>query len=98
MNLRLEFAGGAELLFNNKRYHEVTFPPKETLTISMLLKWIVENLIVDKDRAFLLVEKETVRPGILVLINDTDWELLSQLSTELKDGDTITFISTLHGG
>lgn len=49
-------------------------------------------------RAFLLVEKETVRPGILVLINDTDWELLSQLSTELKDGDTITFISTLHGG
>lgn len=57
MNLRLEFAGGAELLFNNKRYHEVTFPPKETLTISMLLKWIVENLIVDKDRSVFFLIK-----------------------------------------
>ena len=38
------------------------------------------------------------RPGILVLINDTDWELTGQLQTIVEDGDTVTFISTLHGG
>ena len=38
------------------------------------------------------------RPGILVLINNTDWELTGQLQTLVEDGDTVTFISTLHGG
>jgi ubiquitin related modifier 1 len=39
-----------------------------------------------------------VRPGILVLINESDWELEGELEYSLKEGDTITFISTLHGG
>ena len=38
------------------------------------------------------------RPGILVLINQTDWELLGETEYEIGDGDTVTFISTLHGG
>jgi ubiquitin related modifier 1 len=38
------------------------------------------------------------RPGILVLINDTDWELEGEGDYQLKDGDEIVFISTLHGG
>lgn len=38
------------------------------------------------------------RPGILVLINDTDWELEGEGEYVLKDGDEIVFISTLHGG
>lgn len=38
------------------------------------------------------------RPGILVLINDVDWELEGKLEYELEEGDTISFISTLHGG
>lgn len=38
------------------------------------------------------------RPGILVLINDADWELEGELEYELKDRDEIVFISTLHGG
>ena len=33
-----------------------------------------------------------------MLINDTDWELTGQLQTIVEDGDTVTFISTLHGG
>lgn len=39
-----------------------------------------------------------VRPGILVLINDVDWELLDRDKTKLEDKDTVCFISTLHGG
>ena len=39
-----------------------------------------------------------VRPGILVLVNDADWELLGQLDYQLEEGDNVVFISTLHGG
>ena len=42
--------------------------------------------------------KLDVRPGILVLINEADWELMGQTDYALEDGDTIAFISTLHGG
>lgn len=38
------------------------------------------------------------RPGILILINSTDWELEGELEYELEEGDGIVFISTLHGG
>lgn len=38
------------------------------------------------------------RPGILVLINDSDWELEGEEKYELADKDKILFVSTLHGG
>lgn len=50
----------------------------------------------------LLVEAEadylSSRPGILVLINDADWELEGEEKYELQQGDNIVFVSTLHGG
>ena len=38
------------------------------------------------------------RPGILVLINDADWELEGEEKYEIVNGDNILFVSTLHGG
>ena len=38
------------------------------------------------------------RPGVLVLINDADWELEGEGQYELKPNDNIVFVSTLHGG
>ena len=38
------------------------------------------------------------RPGILCLINDVDWELEGKAEAELRDGDVIALVSTLHGG
>jgi ubiquitin related modifier 1 len=38
------------------------------------------------------------RPGILVLINDADWELEGENSYKLQKNDHIMFVSTLHGG
>ena len=38
------------------------------------------------------------RPGILVLINDADWELEGEENYELQKDDNILFVSTLHGG
>lgn len=41
-----------------------------------------------------------IKPGILPLVNDEDWELLepSGMEAVLKQGDSVLFISTLHGG
>ena len=38
------------------------------------------------------------RPGILVLINDADWELEGEENYQLQSGDDVVFVSTLHGG
>lgn len=55
-----------------------------------------ENLL--RERLELFMQNDSVRPGILVLVNDTDWELLGELDYEIKHNDRISFISTLHGG
>lgn len=38
------------------------------------------------------------RPGILVLINDADWELEGEESYQIQPHDNILFVTTLHGG
>lgn len=45
-----------------------------------------------------MLDDGNVRPGILVLINDADWELEGEGACELNDGDEVVFVSTLHGG
>ncbi len=93
----LEFSGGAELLFDNKKKHEVTLPDADNpWTIRTLLPWIRDNML--KERPELFIQGDTVRPGILVLVNDADWELLGELDYEIENNDRIVFISTLHGG
>ncbi|KAL0351437.1 UNVERIFIED_CONTAM: Oxysterol-binding protein-related protein 1C [Sesamum calycinum] len=54
------------------------------------------NLI--KERPEMFMKGDTVRPGVLVLVNDCDWELSGQLETVLEERDVVVFISTLHGG
>ncbi|XP_055516086.1 ubiquitin-related modifier 1 [Leucoraja erinacea] len=97
IGVHLEFRGGAELLFNGAKEQHVTLPSQPTpWDIRQLLVWIKANLL--KDRPELFIQGDTVRPGILVLINDADWELLGQLDYMLDDRDNVVFISTLHGG
>jgi len=93
----LEFRGGAELLFDGVKDHRVTLPETDSQwTVRKLLVWIRDNML--RQRADMFLQGSTVRPGILVLINNTDWELCGELNYTLCDNDTILFISTLHGG
>ena len=97
MRLTLEFAGGAELLFGKQKLHDIDLPDTTTpWTLRSLLVWIREHLL--HERPELFIQGDSVRPGILVLINDTDWELLDGLDYQLKAKDNILFVSTLHGG
>ncbi|GAA6000246.1 hypothetical protein JCM10207_007923 [Rhodosporidiobolus poonsookiae] len=66
--------------------------------VRFLIWWLREFLLEDRERPELFSQGESVRPGILVLINSTDWELEGELEYELEDGDEVVFISTLHGG
>ncbi|KAG6916750.1 Ubiquitin- modifier 1 [Tephrocybe rancida] len=98
ISLKVEFSGGLELLFSNQRAHTVELSKSEPdkPTLQDLIDWLRDNLL--KERVELFVEDGTVRPGILVLVNDTDWELEGEGEYVLKSGDEIVFISTLHGG
>lgn len=88
------FGGGAEILIGGIREKDLEIP--SDYKMSDLISWMKDNLI--QERPELLVKDDDVRPGILVLINDTDWEILDKVEYKLVDGDKITFISTLHGG
>jgi len=98
--VRIEFGGGLELLFSNQKSHKVNIPvitgDDKPTDVSYLILWLRDNLL--KEREELFLDNKTVRPGILVLINDTDWELEGEGDYVVQNDDEIVFISTLHGG
>ncbi|GMP43172.1 hypothetical protein CsSME_00012638 [Camellia sinensis var. sinensis] len=99
MQLTLEFGGGLELLCDSVKIHNVNVDAQDgedQLTMKDLLAWVRTNLI--KERPEMFMKEDSVRPGVLVLVNDCDWELSGQLDTTLEDEDMVVFISTLHGG
>lgn len=99
--ITVEFTGGLEILFSNERKHNVVLPAQlsdgNKPNIAYLLHYLVENLMKDERKELFILE-DNVRPGILVLINDADWELEGEEKYELQKGDNIVFVSTLHGG
>ncbi|KAL4720378.1 hypothetical protein ACJJTC_010036 [Scirpophaga incertulas] len=105
LKIDLLFGGGAELLFDKIKKRQVELPPlnkyfsdakKTEWTIREFIVWIKDNLL--REREELFIQGDSVRPGILVLVNDSDWELCGELDYQLQNNDCIMFISTLHGG
>ncbi|KAJ5246916.1 hypothetical protein N7468_001899 [Penicillium chermesinum] len=99
--ITVEFTGGLEILFANERQHKISLPARSgdgnPSNIAYLLQYLVDNLMKDQRKDMFIME-DNVRPGILVLINDADWELEGEENYELQPGDNIVFVSTLHGG
>uniref|UniRef100_A0A1I8BGI4 Ubiquitin-related modifier 1 homolog n=1 Tax=Meloidogyne hapla TaxID=6305 RepID=A0A1I8BGI4_MELHA len=93
----LEFAGGLEVIFDGKKECKVELPTT-SLTVKNLLEWMQQNILKNNERRDMLIQKDAVRPGVLVLVNQTDWEIIGGMNADLTNGDTVTFISTLHGG
>uniref|UniRef100_A0A8C0DND6 Ubiquitin-related modifier 1 n=1 Tax=Balaenoptera musculus TaxID=9771 RepID=A0A8C0DND6_BALMU len=83
------------LLFDGVKKHQVTLPgQEEPWDIRNLLVWIKKNLL--KERPELFIQGDSVRPGILVLINDADWELLALWTDDPRAGELLS--STAAGG
>jgi ubiquitin related modifier 1 len=71
-------------------------PDTGNYTLKSIVEHITTNYVAERPELF--AQEGTVRPGILVLVNETDWELLGGIDAPLSAGDEIVFISTLHGG
>ncbi|TGZ83142.1 ubiquitin related modifier 1 [Ascodesmis nigricans] len=104
--IKVEFSGGLELLFANQRSVTLPLPLPTTTststlatppTVGDLVTYLVNTAMVDPRKELFVVDG-AVRPGILVLINEADWELEGEEEYQLCDGDTVLFVSTLHGG
>ena len=64
MNITLEFGGGAELLVNKQKQHQVSLPAAEAgkaWRLQELLYWIRDNLLQERPELFL--KENTVRPS-----------------------------------
>lgn len=83
------------MLFENKKSIIVELPEVVT-TLEGLIALLKKNYLTEKEEMF--VQGNTVRPGIIVLVNDTDWELLETTNYVIQENDSVAFISTLHGG
>lgn len=100
VNIKVEFLGGLDAIFGKQRVHKIAVT-KETdkpINVGDLIEYIVKNMIEQENDIEVFIENDTIRPGILTLINDTDWELEGEKEYELEDGDIVSFTSTLHGG
>lgn len=97
MKIRVEFGGGTELLFDKQKFINLELPTNgDPWSISKLIRHLSENHI--KERVELFANEGKIRPGILILVNETDYEILGGDKYIIKPNDTVLFISTLHGG
>ena len=94
MKVKIEFSGGLELMFDKKKTIDIEI--KDDAILSDVIEELRKNHLKEKEEMF--IQNGTVRPGIIVLINDTDWELCDNEQYKVEVKDTISFISTLHGG
>ncbi|PNY24973.1 Ubiquitin-related modifier 1 [Tolypocladium capitatum] len=101
LTIAVEFSGGLEMLFSDQRRHSLALPAVDkdgrASNIGFLIDHLCQHVMRDTRRE-LFVLGGHLRPGILVLINDADWELEGEEEYELRPGDNVLFVSTLHGG
>jgi len=79
-----------------KKTGAVVVDDDEAWGVKRLLVHLRDKLLTERPELFM--QGDSVRPGILVLINEVDWELEGRLQYRLKANDHVVFISTLHGG
>lgn len=96
LGVKVEFGGGTELLFDKQKSIDLELISDKDWTISELIKHLCQHHI--KERVELFASGTKIRPGILILVNDVDYEIVGGDHYKLKEGDRILFISTLHGG
>lgn len=83
-------------MFDGLKKIEADIPDAGELTMEGVIDHLKKNHLKDKEEMF--VQGNSVRPGIIVLVNDTDWELLDTIKYKVQERDMVAFISTLHGG
>ncbi|CAP73764.1 uncharacterized protein PODANS_2_11240 [Podospora anserina S mat+] len=103
MPISVDFLGGLDTLFSNKTSHTISLPllnPSDSspANVGFLISYLVKHHLKHPRTEFFVQDDGHLTPGILVLINEADWELEGEEECELKAGDKVVFVSTMHGG
>lgn len=97
MAIKIEFSGGLEVLTGDKQNVEIDLGDLRSNSMKNLILYVKENIIQYRKDHFIETGSK-IKPGIIVLINNCDWEILGGEDYVLNNGDLVTFIMTLHGG
>jgi ubiquitin related modifier 1 len=95
MKIKVELGGGLEILFDKQKNIEINIEKTDVKIRDIIL----ELLSKIKEKKDLFASSDgSIKPGIIVLYNDSDWEIYEKEETKIENNDTLSFISTLHGG
>ena len=94
----LEFSGGCELLVNRQTKIVLASAIPAGSTLRQLVLYIRDHVLAERPDHFVNAAGDGIRPGVLMMVNDCDCEVLGGHEYVLEDGDSVAFISTLHGG
>lgn len=96
--ITIALSGGCELLFNKEANLTLTNVVPAGTSVALLIALLKRDYIQERPELFVDASGSNVRPGILVLVNGCDVEVMGGVDHVLADGDEVEFISTLHGG
>lgn len=96
--LNVELSGGCELLFGKQHHLELSSVVPVGATLQQLVMLLKQKYVVERAEQFVDATGTTLRPGVLALVNNCDAEVLGGMEYVLEEGDTVEFVSTLHGG
>lgn len=101
IQVKVDFSGGLDLVFDGRA--DLVLHLEEKSKVRDAIRILGEQEANSKKDMFYQNQSMYLfclfsRPGILVLINDVDWELAEREDYVLEPGDKLSFISTLHGG
>lgn len=95
ISVNINFEGGLDVDFKAPTGLKLSVDEGTLLKNAPTL--LADKYLSQSSRGNFITDDGSVRPGILVMINEVDSEL-EEPDAVLKNGDNITFISTLHGG
>lgn len=75
---------------------KISFNIEEEATVLSLLNKI--RKVDEKLFNAILDQEGELKSGIIILVNKRDIDVLQGLDTKLQDGDTVFFLSAVHGG
>ncbi|KAH0790607.1 ubiquitin-related modifier [Histomonas meleagridis] len=93
--VHIDFEGGLQTDFNAP--NGIDLEVEEGTRIEQLPKILVDKYIEDPSKIRFTDSNGNVLPGVLIMVNDID-AAIEGVDSVLSEKDTITFISTLHGG
>lgn len=94
----IDFASGAELYFDTQKMllTDEQIQQHGIRRIKDLISYLYTHY--PKCRRTIFKDDLTLTGGILCCINDVDWGLKGEEEAVIENGESVLFLSTLHGG